>query len=74
VFDQDVTALRIDNERGLRLFTDDTYQDLAERAGKQLVVRARAMRLYANLPASLSHELVKTAAYILNRTPTEALS
>jgi hypothetical protein len=37
------------------------------------VVRARAMRVYANLPASLSHKLVKTAAYILNRTPTEAL-
>ena len=91
VFDQDVTALRIDNERGLGSFAYDTCQDLgiryepstehtpeqnglAERAGKQLVVRARAMRLYANLPASLSHELVKTAAYILNRTPTEALS
>jgi hypothetical protein len=91
VFDQDVTALRIDNERGLGSFADDTCQDLgiqykpstehtpeqnglAERTGKQLEVRARAMRVYANLPASLSHKLVKTAAYILNRTPTEALS
>jgi hypothetical protein len=67
VFDQDVTALRIDNERGLGAFADNTCQDLgiryepstehtpeqnslAERTGKQLVVRARAMQLYANYP------------------------
>lgn len=46
---------------------------LAERAGSLLVVRARAMRIQAGLPKSLSHELLRTAAYVLNRTPTEAL-
>jgi len=46
---------------------------LAERAGSLLVVRARAMRIQAGLPKSLSHELIRTAAYVLNRTPTEAL-
>ncbi|KAI1670089.1 hypothetical protein L13192_05605 [Pyrenophora tritici-repentis] len=46
---------------------------LAERAGSLLVIRARAMRIQAGLPKSLSHELLRTAAYVLNRTPTEAL-
>jgi hypothetical protein len=31
------------------------------------------MRIHANLPKNLSHEMYRTAAYILNRTPTEAL-
>jgi hypothetical protein len=47
---------------------------LAERAGSLLVIRARAMRIQAGLPKSLSNELIRTAAYVLNRTPTEALS
>jgi hypothetical protein len=46
---------------------------LAERAGSLLVICARAMRIQAGLPKFLSHELIQTAAYILNRTPTEAL-
>jgi len=32
------------------------------------------MRIHANLPKHLASELYETAGYILNRTPTEALS
>jgi hypothetical protein len=46
---------------------------LIERARGVLTQRARAMRIHANLPKNLSHEMYRTAAYILNRTPTEAL-
>ena len=46
---------------------------LIERAGGVLTQRARAMRIHARLPKNLSHEMYRTAAYILNRTPTEAL-
>jgi hypothetical protein len=46
---------------------------LIERAGGVLTQRARAMCIHANLPKELSHEMYRTAAYILNRTPTEAL-
>jgi hypothetical protein len=46
---------------------------LAERAGGVLTMRARAMRFHANLQKYLAGELYETAAYILNRTPTEAL-
>jgi hypothetical protein len=46
---------------------------LIERAGGVLTQRARAMRIHAHLPKNLSHEMYRTAAYILNRTPTEAL-
>jgi hypothetical protein len=46
----------------------------AERAGAMLIARARALRLQANLPKSLSNELFRTAAYILNRTPLECLN
>jgi hypothetical protein len=31
------------------------------------------MRIHAHLPKNLSHEMYRTAAYILNCTPTEAL-
>jgi hypothetical protein len=51
----------------------DEQNGLAERAGSLLVIRARAMKIQAGLPKSLSHELIRTAAYVLNRTPTEAL-
>jgi hypothetical protein len=47
---------------------------LIERAGGVLTQRARAMRIHANLLKDLSHKMYRTAAYILNRTPTEALS
>lgn len=45
----------------------------AERFGRSIIEKARSMRLEANLPASLWPELAKTAAYLLNRTPTKAL-
>jgi len=52
----------------------DEQNGLAERAGSLLIIRARAMRIQAGLPKSLSNELIRTAAYVLNRTPTEALN
>ena len=39
---------------------------LAKRAGGLLVLRARAMRLQSNLLELLTHELIRTAAYVLN--------
>jgi hypothetical protein len=50
----------------------EEQNDLAERAGSLIVIRSRAMRIQAGLPKSLAHELIRTAAYVLNRTPTEA--
>jgi hypothetical protein len=44
-----------------------------ERAGGVPTQRACAMRIHANLPKDLSHGMYRTAAYILNRTPTGAL-
>jgi hypothetical protein len=46
---------------------------LIERASGTLTQRARAIRIHANLPKNLLHEMYRTAAYMLNRTPTEAL-
>jgi hypothetical protein len=46
---------------------------LIKRASGVLTQQARAMRIHANLPKNLSHGMYRTAAYILNRTPTEAL-
>jgi hypothetical protein len=46
---------------------------LIKRSGGVLTQLARAMRIHANLPKNLLHEMYRTAAYILNRTPTEAL-
>jgi hypothetical protein len=46
---------------------------LIERAGGVLTQRARAIRIHAHLAKTLSHEMYRTAAYMLNRTPTEAL-
>jgi hypothetical protein len=46
---------------------------LIKRIGGVLAQRARAMRIHAHLLKNLSHEMYHTAAYILNRTPTEVL-
>jgi hypothetical protein len=55
----------------LRVEHHEEQNGFTENAGKQLIENSRSMRLQANLPAHLSHELVRTAAYILNRTPLE---
>lgn len=44
---------------------------LTERAGKSIITTARALRLQANLPKSLTNELFITAVYLLNQTPIE---
>lgn len=41
----------------------------AERFGRLIMEKARAMRLSANLPHKLWREIVSTATYLYNRTP-----
>ena len=48
-------------------------QSKAERAGRMLTVKARAMMIEANMPEDMWPEAFNTAAYIANRTPTERL-
>ncbi|EKG09416.1 Integrase catalytic core [Macrophomina phaseolina MS6] len=45
----------------------------AERTGYSIVIKARAMRIGANLPERLWPETVLAATYIHNRTPSKAL-
>ncbi|KAI1663301.1 Pol protein [Pyrenophora tritici-repentis] len=45
-----------------------------ERAGKSIVIRARAIRLHAGLPKEYANECAMTAIYLLNRTPVEAIN
>jgi hypothetical protein len=45
----------------------------AERAGRIIVERGRALRISSGLPKELANELVVTAAMLLNVTPTESL-
>lgn len=44
-----------------------------ERSGGVLIIRARAMRISARLPANLWPEIFKTVGYLNNRTPKKAL-
>lgn len=46
---------------------------VAERFGRLIMEKARAMRLSAGLPHRLWREIVGAAAYLYNRTPREAL-
>jgi hypothetical protein len=45
----------------------------AERSGKSILIKARTIRISANLSANIWPEVVKTAGYLLNRTPTRVL-
>jgi Reverse transcriptase (RNA-dependent DNA polymerase)/GAG-pre-integrase domain len=45
----------------------------AERTGRTLLTKARALRLHSRLPHDLWPELVRTAAYLMNRTPVRRL-
>jgi hypothetical protein len=44
-----------------------------ERAGKLIVIQARAIRLHAGLPKEYANECAITAIYLLNCTPVEAI-
>ena len=46
----------------------------SERSGGVIISTARSMRIHARLPENLWPEIVKTAGYLLNRTPTKALT
>jgi hypothetical protein len=45
----------------------------AEKAGHTIIVKARLIRIRANLPENLWPEVVRAAGYLLNRTPTRIL-
>ncbi|KAF4308696.1 Integrase catalytic core [Botryosphaeria dothidea] len=45
----------------------------AERTGQSIIIKARAMRIGANLPERLWPETVLAATYIHNRTPSKVL-
>jgi hypothetical protein len=45
---------------------------VAERSGGVIVEKARAMRIGANLPHDLWHEIVNAAVYLRDRTPRES--
>ena len=45
----------------------------AERSGGVITAKARCIRTHADLPTTLWPEAVKTAGYLLNRTPTKVL-
>ena len=49
-------------------------QSKAERAGRMLTIKARAMMIEANMPRNMWPEAYRTAAYIANRTPTKRLA
>jgi hypothetical protein len=46
----------------------------AERAGRIIIIKARTMRIAAQLPANLWPETVKASGYISNRTPVKKLN
>ncbi len=58
----------------IELRAPDTPEQLglAEKAGNVIITKARALRIQAGLPKSLSNELAITAARIANITPTRA--
>lgn len=45
----------------------------AERAGGMIIMKARCMRISSHLPTNMWPEVVKTAAYLNNRTPKRQL-
>src|SRR5436190_9855505 len=63
--------------KGITLETSAPYSHeqngSAERSGGVIILRARAMRVHANLPEHLWPEIVTAAAYVLNRTPNKPL-
>ena len=58
-------------EISLELCAPDTHAQNggAERFGRLIVEKTRAMRLSANLPHKLWREIIETAGYLYNRTP-----
>jgi hypothetical protein len=53
----------------------DTHEQngTAERVGRMIMEKARAMRLSGKLPHALWREIVAAAAYLYNRTPRHSL-
>ena len=54
----------------------DTHEQngVAERMGRLIVEKARAIRLSAHLPHALWREIIATAVYLYNRTPKHSLN
>ena len=65
------------SNKGIRITKSAPYtpsqNGTAESAGYRLIRRARALRLASNLSHKLWSEIVKTAAYLENRTLTRSL-
>ena len=59
--------------KGIRFEPSASYTQAqnggAESSGGVVKEKARAMRSFAKLPHDLWHEIVKSAVYLLNRTP-----
>jgi hypothetical protein len=74
-FGNDLSDLYI--QLGIMLETtppDHSEQNcLIESHNRVVTLRARAIWIEANLPKNLVNKMYKSAIYILNRTPTEAL-
>jgi hypothetical protein len=64
-------------EKGIKSERTATYTPAqnggAERSGRVIVTKARAMRIEASLPANMWPETVKAAGYVANRTPIQRL-
>ena len=55
--------------------TPDTHEQngLAERMGRVIIEKARAMRLSGKLPHALLRKIIASAVYLYNRTPRQSL-
>jgi len=64
-------------EKGLIIERSASYtpaqNGAAERSGKELIQKARAMEISSNIPSDLWPETYKTAGYLQNRTPSKTL-
>jgi hypothetical protein len=65
------------SEKGIRVLTSapstQSQNGPAGRSGAIIIMKARVIRIEANLPADLWPEAVRTAVYLMNRTPTNRL-
>uniref|UniRef100_A0A2N9HAG0 Integrase catalytic domain-containing protein n=1 Tax=Fagus sylvatica TaxID=28930 RepID=A0A2N9HAG0_FAGSY len=69
--EKSLKALRTD--RG-REYLSDQFKDLSERRNRTLLDMVRSMMAQANLPISFWGDALLTAAYILNRVPSQSVS
>jgi hypothetical protein len=84
-WDRKVRILHMDNERalgnkfqnwvdtkGITVEPSAVYTPEQNGSGKWLIIKARCMRIEANLPESLWPKVVSAAGYLMNRTPRKS--